>query len=100
MLNLILVRWSTPRLPTMLYLAAAVRANVGLAPTTGVAQPAGVVSTGVVDLTEVTDDDDNDSGTILVPKVEVEDIPMGEVIEEQESAQARMALGILNILAG
>ena len=77
-----------PPVPTMSYLAAAARANAGLAPTTGVSQPAGVVSTGVVDLTDVTDDDDNDSGTILVPKVEVEDIPTEEVNEEDENAKS------------
>ena len=76
-----------PPVPTMSYLAAAARANAGLAPTTGVSQPAGVVSTGVVDLTDLTDDDDDDSGTILVPKVEVEDIPTEEVNEEHETAQ-------------
>ena len=31
-----------PPVPTMLYLAAAARANAGLAPTTGVSQPIGV----------------------------------------------------------
>ena len=51
-----------------------------------------MVSTGVVDLTDATDDDDDDSGTILVPKVEVEDIPIEEVIEEQETAQAQYGL--------
>ena len=71
-----------PPVPTMSYLAAAARANAGLAPTTGVSQSSGVVSTGVVDLTDATDDDDNDSGTILVSKVEGEDIPMEEVIGE------------------
>ena len=60
----------------MLYLAAAARANAGLAPTTGVSQPTGVGFTDVVDLTDATVDDDNNAGTILVPKVEVEDIPM------------------------
>ena len=78
----------------MSYLTAAARANAGLAPTTGVSQPAGVVSTGVVDLTDVTDDDDGDSGTILVIKVQVEDIPMEEVIEEQETAQAQYGCGM------
>ena len=53
-----------------------------------------MVSTGVVDLTDVTDDDDDDnSGTILVPKLEVEDNPMKDVIEEQETAQAQYGLG-------
>ena len=65
----------------MSYLAAAARANAGLAPTTGVSQPTGVISTGVVDLTDVNDDDNDDSGTILVPKVEAEDIPTEEVNE-------------------
>ena len=82
-----------PPVPTMFYLAVAARENPGLAPTTGVSQPAGVVSTGVVDLTDVTDDDDVDSGTILVPKVEVEDIPTVEVNDEQETAQAQFGLG-------
>ena len=42
----------------------------------------------MVDLTDVTDDDndDDDLGTILVPKVEVEDIPTEEVNEEHETA--------------
>ena len=43
-----------------------------------------MVSTGVVDLTYVTDNDNDDSGTTLVPKVEVEDITMEEVNEEQK----------------
>ena len=77
-----------PPVPTMLYLAAAARANTGLAPTTGVSQPTGVVSTGVVDLTDATDDDANNTGTISVSKVDVEDIPMEEVIEEKETAQS------------
>ena len=42
-------------------------------------QPVDVVSTGVLNLTDVADDDDNDSGTVVVPKVEVEDIPTEEV---------------------
>ena len=50
-----------PPVPTMSYLAAAARANAGLAPTTGVSHPAGVVSTGVVDLTDVTDDNNDNS---------------------------------------
>ena len=83
-----------PPVPTMSYLAAAARANAGLAPTTGVSQPTGVVSTGVVDLTDATDDNDNDTGTISVPKVEDIDIPMEEVIEEQETAQAQYARGM------
>ena len=83
-----------PPVLTMSYLAAAARANAGFAPTTGVSQPAGVVSTGVVDLTDATDDDDNNSGTILVPKVEVEDIPAEEVNEEHETTQtAQYGLG-------
>ena len=75
------------------YLAAAARANTGLAPTTGVSWLAGVVSTGVVDLTDATDDNDNNAGIILVPKVEVEDIPMEEVIEEKETTQAQHGRG-------
>ena len=74
-----------PPVPTMSYLAAAAWTNAGLAPTTGVLQPAGVVSTGVVDLTDATDDNDDNAGTILVPKVEVEDIPTEEVNEEHET---------------
>ena len=46
-----------PPVPTMSYLAAAARANACLAPTIGVSQPAEVVSTGVVELPYVTDDD-------------------------------------------
>ena len=53
----------------MSYLAVAARVNAGLALTTGVPQPTGVVSTGVVDLTDATDDNDSNLGTILVPKV-------------------------------
>ena len=80
-----------PLVPTMSYLTVATRANAGLAPTTGVSQPAGVVSTGVVDLTDVTDNDDDDSGIILVPKVEGEDIPTEEVNEEHETVQTQAA---------
>ena len=40
----------------------------------------------MVDLTDVTDDDYDDLGTILVPKVEVVDIPTEEVNEEHETA--------------
>ena len=40
----------------------------------------------MVDLTDVNDNDDDDSGTILVPKVEVEDIPTEEVNEEDKTA--------------
>ena len=47
----------------------------------------------MVDLTDATDDDDDNSGTILVPKVEGDDIPMEEVNEEQETAQAQYGLG-------
>ena len=83
-----------PPVPIMSYLATAARANAGLAPTTEESQPAGVVSTGVVDLTDATDDNDDNSGTISVPKVEVEDIPMEEVIEEQETAQAQYGRGM------
>ena len=83
-----------PPVPTMLYLAAAARANAGLAPTTGVSQPAGVVSTGVVNLTDATDDNDDDTGKMSVSKVEVEDIPMEEVIEEEETAQAQYGRGM------
>ena len=54
-----------PQQPTMSYLAAAARANAGLAPTTGVSQPTRVVSIGVVDLTETIDDEPE---TITVPK--------------------------------
>ena len=48
----------------------------------------------MVDLTDVTDDDDDNLGTILVPKVEVEDIPTEEVNEEHETAKtAQYGLG-------
>ena len=52
-----------PPVPTMLYLAAAERANTRLAPTTGVSQPVGVVSTYVVELTDATNDNDNNTGS-------------------------------------
>ena len=84
-----------PPIPNMSYLAAAARANAGLAPTTGVSQPTGVGSTDVVDLTDATDDDDDNAGTISVPKVEVEDIPMEEVIEEKETTQAQYDRGMI-----
>ena len=45
----------------MSYLSAAARVNARLPPTTGVSQPAGVVSIAVVDLTDATDDDDNNT---------------------------------------
>ena len=48
----------------------------------------------MLDLTDATDDDDNDTGTISVPKVEEEDIPMEEVIEERETAQAQYGPGM------
>ena len=78
-----------PPVPNMSYLAAAVRANTRLPPTTGVSQPARVVSISVVDLTDTTDVyDDTETETIVAPKVEVEDIPMEEVIEEKETTHA------------
>ena len=40
----------------------------------------------------MTDDYDNDLGTILVPKVEVEDIPTEEVNEEHETAKTAQYL--------
>ena len=43
----------------------------------------------MVDLTDATDDDDNDKEIISVPKVEDIDIPMEEVVEEKETAQAQ-----------
>ena len=61
----------TPSLLTSRYKDAAARANAGPVPTTGVSQPAEVVSTVVVDLTDKTDVDDVDSRTILGRKVEV-----------------------------
>ena len=61
-----------PPVPSMPYIVAAARANAGLAPTTGVSQPAGVVPTNVIDLTDVADDDVK-SPTLHIPKVEVED---------------------------
>ena len=48
----------------------------------------------MVDRTDATDDDDDDSGTILVPKVELEDIPMEEVIEEHKTAHAQYGRGM------
>ena len=42
----------------------------------------------MVDLTDVTDDDNDDSETILVPKVEVEDIPTEGVHEEDETTSS------------
>ena len=38
-------------------------------------------------LTDVTNDD-NETETLHIPKVEVEDIPMEEVSEEEETTQA------------
>ena len=70
----------TPPVPSMSYIAAAARENAGLAPTSGVSQPAGVGPTNVVDLTD-TPDDDNKSKTLHIPKEEVEDVPMEEVNE-------------------
>ena len=83
-----------PPVPTMPYLAAAARANTGLAPTTGVSQPTGVGSTDVVDLADATDDDADNTETISVPKVKDIDIPMEEVIEENETAQAQYGRGM------
>ena len=48
----------------------------------------------MVDLTDLTDDNDNNLGTILVTKVEVDDIPKEEVIEEKETAQAQYGRGM------
>ena len=42
----------------------------------------------MVDLTDATDGNDDDSGTILVPKVEGEDIPTEEVNEEDKNAKS------------
>jgi hypothetical protein len=67
-----------PPVPKMSYIAAAARANAGLAPTTGVSQPTGVGPTNVVDLTDATDDNDNNKPSHTLPKVEVEDIPLEE----------------------
>ena len=48
----------------------------------------------MADLTDATDDDNDNSETILVPKVEVEDIPTEEVNEEDETAKsAQYGLG-------
>eukprot|EP00957_Ditylum_brightwellii_P075595 5745449-Ditylum_brightwellii.AAC.1 len=63
----------------MSYIAAATRANAGLAPTTGVSEPTGVGPTNVVDLTDATDDDSKNKTPHALPKVEVEDIPMEEI---------------------
>eukprot|EP00957_Ditylum_brightwellii_P056703 4297585-Ditylum_brightwellii.AAC.1 len=68
-----------PPVPKMSYIAAAVRANAGLAPTTGMSQPTGVGPTNAVDLTDATDDDNNNKPPPTLPKVEVEDIPMEEI---------------------
>jgi hypothetical protein len=69
----------------MSYIAAAARANAGLDPTTGVSQPAGVVPTNVVDLTDAADDDD-ESPTLHIPKEEAEDVPMEDDIEDTTQA--------------
>ena len=71
-----------PPVPTMSDIAKIASANAGLAPTTGVSQPTGVRSTGVVDSTNNSDDD---NVTIGVPKVEVEYIPTEGVIIEEET---------------
>ena len=74
-----------PPVPSMSYIAAAVRANAGLAPTTGVSQPVGVGPTHVLDLTDTPVDDDK-SETLHIPKEEVEDIPMEE--DNEDTTQA------------
>ena len=74
-----------PPVPSMSYIAAAARANAGLAPTTGVSQPAGVVPTNVVDLTDAADND-NKSPTLHIPKEELEDVPMEDDIEDTAQA--------------
>ena len=74
-----------PLVPSMSYIAAAARANAGLAPTTGVSQPAGVVPTNVVDLTDAADNDDK-SPTLHIPKEELEDVPMEDDIEDTAQA--------------
>eukprot|EP00957_Ditylum_brightwellii_P016854 1270820-Ditylum_brightwellii.AAC.1 len=70
----------------MSYIAAAARANAGLAPTTGVPQPTGVGPTNMVDLTDATDDDDKSKSPHILPNVEVEDILMEEI--NKDTAQA------------
>ena len=77
-----------PPVPSMSYITAAARANAGLAPTSGVSQPAGVGPTNVVDLTDTPDDDDK-SATLHIPKEEVEDIPMEEDNEDTVQADAK-----------
>ena len=99
-----------PPVPMMSYMATAARANDGLAPTTGVSQPTGVVSTGVVstgvvstgvlstgvlstgvvNLTNEPDADDVPS-TIPIPKVEMDDTitdKNNDIIDAVETAQA------------
>ena len=56
----------------MSYMSTSARANAGLAPTTEAPHHTGVVSTGVVDLTNQPDDDD-DPGTVPIPKVGEDD---------------------------
>ena len=73
-----------PPVPTMSYLAAAARANAGLAPTTGVSQTTGVGSThNVVDLK----DEDNET----VPMMDKEEDVIVEYVTgkegEEETAQ-------------
>ena len=59
------------RIPTMSYLAAADRANSGLALTPGVSQTTGVELThNVLDLTDVDDDYDEDLISEVIHKVE------------------------------
>ena len=59
-----------------------------------------MVFTGVVDLTDATDDDNDNLGTILVPKVEVDDIPMKRLLKNRKLHRLSMALGILNMAVG
>eukprot|EP00957_Ditylum_brightwellii_P112633 8585873-Ditylum_brightwellii.AAC.1 len=70
----------------MPYIAAAARANSGLAPTMGVSHPTGVVPTKVVDLTDATDDNNDNKPSHILLKVEVEDIPMEEISKDTAPA--------------
>eukprot|EP00957_Ditylum_brightwellii_P136585 10415693-Ditylum_brightwellii.AAC.1 len=70
----------------MSYIAAAARANTGLAPTTGVSQHTGMGPTNVVDLTDATDDNGNNKPSHTLPKVEVEDIPLEEINKDMTPA--------------
>ena len=87
-----------PPVPSMSYIAATARTNAGLAPTTGVSQPAGVGPTNVVDLTDAPSND-NENETLHIPKEEVEDVPVEEdnkntVQADVESPRAEYGRGM------